>query len=73
MPEAGSRSGAEIRAEFENGVPVSWRFTRNQSRLRLTLPKLLGGHTHGVAFEGGYTFAPLSAIATNGDTFQDSV
>jgi hypothetical protein len=61
VPVTGSRSGAEIRAAFENGSAVSWKFGRNQSRLSLTLPEALGGRTMEVAFEGGYTFTPLIA------------
>ena len=57
----GSRSGTDIRADFQNGRPVSWRFNRNQSRLSITLPKLVGGRTVEVVFEGGYTFTPLVA------------
>lgn len=64
----GSRwSGTEIRADFENGRPVSWRFNRSQSRLSITLPKLLGGRTIEVVFEGGYTFTPLVAEVSVAD------
>jgi hypothetical protein len=61
VPVTGSRSGAEIRAGFENGSAVSWKFGRNQSRLSITLPEALGGRTMEVAFDGGYTFTPLIA------------
>jgi hypothetical protein len=43
----------------------SWRFTRAQSRVFITLPKSLGGHTHELAFEGGYTFAALGARSSS--------
>jgi hypothetical protein len=54
----GFRSGAEIRAEFESGSPVSWRLNRDQARLLVTLPTDLGGWTYEVALDGGYTFTP---------------
>ena len=58
----GFRSGAEISAEFESGSPVSWRFNRDQARLLVTLPRDLGGRTYEMAFEGGYTFAPVGRL-----------
>ena len=54
----GPRSGAEIRAKFESGSPVSWRLNRDQARLLVTLPKHLGGWIYQVVLEGGYTFTP---------------
>jgi hypothetical protein len=62
MPVEGSRSGAEIRAEFESGSPVSWRLNPDQARLRVALPSYLGGWTYEVALEGGYTFTPASDV-----------
>jgi len=59
MPDTVSRSGDDIRSAFERGQPVSWRFTRKQSRLAIELPGMLGGRTVTMALEGGYTFAPL--------------
>jgi hypothetical protein len=60
MPDTVSRSGDEIRAAFESGQAVSWRFTRKQSRLAMELPGMLGGRTVTIALEGGYTFTPRS-------------
>jgi hypothetical protein len=42
-------------------MPVSWQFT-DDPRLSVTLPKEFGGRTYTLPLEGGYTFAPLSAV-----------
>ena len=60
MPDTVSRSGDDIRLAFESGQPVSWRFTRKQSRLAIELPGMLGGRTVTMALEGSYTFTALS-------------
>ena len=63
MPDAGTRSGAEIRDALSDGESIGWKFTSNQRRLSLTLPKAFGGATHEVCLVGGYSFEPLHAEA----------
>jgi hypothetical protein len=52
----GSRSGADLRDDLANGVPVSWQFSPEEKRLALSLPPELGGRTYEVCLRGGYTF-----------------
>ncbi len=72
MPERVSRSGDDIRAAFERGEAVSWRFARGVSRLAIHLPEILGGRTVMMALEGGYTFTPCDTVAGRHAEFESS-
>jgi len=68
MPDAGSRSGADIQQGLEQGQAVSWKFNSSEKRLHFVLPKELGGRAYDVCLSGGYTFrgVPSSAAAVMG-------
>jgi len=68
MPDAGSRSGADIQQDLQQGRKVAWKFNSSEKRLRFTLPKHLGGRDYDVCLSGGYTFRglPTAAAAVKG-------
>ena len=65
MPDAGSRSGADIQQDLREGRTVAWKFISSEKRLHFTLPRHLGGRAYDVCLSGGYTFRglPTSAAA----------
>jgi hypothetical protein len=63
MPDAGSRSGAEIREALTQGQAVSWHFTPDQKRLCFSLPQAFGGRSYEVCVKGGYTFNPVATVS----------
>lgn len=63
MPDAGSRSGADIQQELQSGQSIAWKFNPSQKRLHFTLPTQLGGREYDVCLSGGYTFRGLPASA----------
>jgi hypothetical protein len=63
VPERGPGSGTDVRERLEAGEEVTWRFTPGERRLKVTLSDALGGGSHEVEIEGGYTLALRRAPA----------